>query len=52
MGCHPDDLKEPREGQDLLILEAEEDPNNYPEAILNKMKLRQKRANGQMKTVV
>lgn len=52
LGCHPDELKEPQEDQELLILEAEDNPNKYPEAIQKKIQLRQKRAKGQAKTVV
>lgn len=44
LGCHPDELKEPRPDQELLILEAERDPNSYPEWIRKKIQLRKKRA--------
>ncbi|MGB3152044.1 MAG: hypothetical protein WBB27_15410 [Maribacter sp.] len=43
LGCHPDELKEPREGQELLVLEAEEDSSTYPERIQKKIELRKKR---------
>ena len=44
LGCHPDELKEPRQDQELLILEAEDNPNSYPDWIQKKIQLRRKRA--------
>jgi phytoene dehydrogenase-like protein len=44
LGCHPDELKEPRPDQELLILEAEDNPNTYPDWIQKKIQLRKKRA--------
>lgn len=44
LDCHPDELKEPRPNQELLILEAENDPNTYPDWIQKKIQLRRKRA--------
>ncbi len=49
LGKTPDELKEPREGQELMILEAEDDPNNYPDDILKKIQLRQKRRSSKEK---
>ena len=44
LGCHPDELKEPRPNQELLILEAEDDSSTYPDWIQKKILLRKKRA--------
>lgn len=44
LGCHPDELKEPRSDQELLILEAEDDSSTYPDWIQKKILLRKKRA--------
>ena len=49
LGKTPDELKEPRDGQKLMILEAEDDPNNYPDDILKKIQLRQKRRSSKEK---
>lgn len=52
LGCTPDELKEPLPDQELLILEAEGDQKRYPEAIKNKIRLRQKRASNKAKSIV
>ncbi|MDC6405450.1 MULTISPECIES: phytoene desaturase family protein [Maribacter] len=51
LGCHADELKEPQEGQELLILEAEDTSNNYPEEIQKKIRLRQKRTQEKSKSL-
>ncbi len=44
LGCHPDELKEPRPNQELLVLEAEDDSSAYPEWIQKKIRLRKKKS--------
>lgn len=52
LGCTADELKEPEPNQDLMILEAEDDPKNYPESILRKIYIRQKKMSEKEKTNV
>ena len=47
LGCHPDDLKEPREDQHIQIYQAE-DPSDYPDWLLKKMEVRRARAASKM----
>lgn len=50
LGCSSDELKEPEPNQELMILEAEGDPKEYPESILNKINIRQKKMSDKEKT--
>ncbi len=49
--CHPDELKEPMEDQQLRIYEAE-DPTNYPEWMLKKINVRKAKLQAREKATV